>query len=609
MDSSLRLEPNHSSLPYCIPTTETDEHHASQYFDVDAGFFFIDTSLAASTPGAASDPRRRNNYFDQPEHTSPAPSTTSSAFSQTYRVPNTAVSESGNSVSSFNNISSPVAHSALPQYPQPWLDQSYPSAAFDSGPFYDDPYNGDPYGTLLAVAHDQPISFGEKRQTPDSFPIRLHLTHGRHMADPHALVHPPQQQQQQPLYQHQHHQNGVYPFGVVDHLQHQHQPHFNPQHYIPPSPTSPAPSYVSAHSLNRSGSKNVKESRSESPYFQSWQAYGHQPVLPSSSTAHIPDSSRDVENSEFDNETRERNRCPIPECGKAFKDLKAHMLTHLDERPQKCPVVSCEYHKRGFARRYDCSRHTLTHYKGTMVCSWCPGNGSSAEKSFNRADVFKRHLMTYHGVEGTTPNGRPRKTPPANSIMTSFFPSGGASGTCPTCGGTFRSPTELYEHLDECVVLHVQQLDEGEAASDRLPSATDDEEFAQAVFARNNIAFAPVNDVMNSYNEPVPELARGGGGGGGSRSSRSRRAGTTSGKGGVTKSAKLGRPRNKKSPRRQMDDGKPSKRHTSFNGDPRRQSTKDETVLSSACEARTMVPGGEPDCWIMDLGYYSASYV
>jgi len=196
--------------------------------------------------------------------------------------------------------------------------------------------------------------------------------------------------------------------------------------------------------------------------------------------------------------------------------------------------------------------------------------------------------------------------------MTSFFPSGGASGTCPTCGGTFRSPTELYEHLDECVVLHVQQLDEGEAAGERLPSATDDDEFVQAVFARNNTSFAPANDVMNFYNEPAPELARGGGGGGGgggTRSSRSRRAGTTSGKGGVTKSAKLGRPRKKKSPQPQTDDGTPSNRHALFTRDPRRRSTKDGSVLSSACEARTTVPGGGPDCWITDLECCSASYV
>jgi len=41
-----------------------------------------------------------------------------------------------------------------------------------------------------------------------------------------------------------------------------------------------------------------------------------------------------------------------------------------------------------------------------MVCGFCPGPGSAAEKSFNRADVFKRHLTAVHGVEQTPPNSR-----------------------------------------------------------------------------------------------------------------------------------------------------------------------------------------------------------
>lgn len=60
-----------------------------------------------------------------------------------------------------------------------------------------------------------------------------------------------------------------------------------------------------------------------------------------------------------------RNRCPHPQCGRVFKDLAAHMLTHMEERPEKCPIESCEYHTKGFARKYDKNRHALTHYKGT----------------------------------------------------------------------------------------------------------------------------------------------------------------------------------------------------------------------------------------------------
>jgi hypothetical protein len=50
-------------------------------------------------------------------------------------------------------------------------------------------------------------------------------------------------------------------------------------------------------------------------------------------------------------ESREKQRCPHPDCGKAFKDLKAHMLTHQTERPEKCPITTCEYHVKGFARK------------------------------------------------------------------------------------------------------------------------------------------------------------------------------------------------------------------------------------------------------------------
>src|SRR5690606_23868156 len=65
---------------------------------------------------------------------------------------------------------------------------------------------------------------------------------------------------------------------------------------------------------------------------------------------------------------------PCRVCGKKYRDLKAHQLTHQRERPEKCPIPTCEYYTKGFARKYDCQRHTLTHYKGTMVCGFCPGS-------------------------------------------------------------------------------------------------------------------------------------------------------------------------------------------------------------------------------------------
>ena len=168
--------------------------------------------------------------------------------------------------------------------------------------------------------------------------------------------------------------------------------------------------------------------------------------------------------------SKEKGRCPYPECGKPFRDAKAHMLTHQAERPEKCPIVTCEYHTKGFARKYDKQRHTMTHYKGIMVCDYCPGSGSSTEKSFNRADVFKRHLTAVHGAEQTPPNSR--KVLGIESTLSisgkEGFPSGsaqpsaslrgtGSIGKCSICSNSFPRPQDVYEHLDECVLSVVCQ--------------------------------------------------------------------------------------------------------------------------------------------------------
>ncbi|RYP46703.1 hypothetical protein DL768_007136 [Monosporascus sp. mg162] len=140
-----------------------------------------------------------------------------------------------------------------------------------------------------------------------------------------------------------------------------------------------------------------------------------------------------------------RNRCPHPDCGRVFKDLAAHMLTHQEERPEKCPIETCEYHTKGFARKYDKNRHALTHYKGTMVCPFCPGPGTPYEKAFNRADVFKRHLTAVHNVEQTPPNSR-------KMILTGNMSRNGGDAKCSICQTRFSTAQEFYEHLDDCVL-------------------------------------------------------------------------------------------------------------------------------------------------------------
>lgn len=146
-----------------------------------------------------------------------------------------------------------------------------------------------------------------------------------------------------------------------------------------------------------------------------------------------------------------RNKCPHPDCGRVFKDLTAHMLTHQEERPEKCPIESCEYHTKGFARKYDKNRHALTHYKGTMACPFCPGAGTAYEKSFNRADVFKRHLTSVHNVEQTPPNSRKVFSGTAASLRGKGGKSMGAA-KCSICHMSFTAAQDFYEHLDDCVL-------------------------------------------------------------------------------------------------------------------------------------------------------------
>ncbi|ROT40140.1 hypothetical protein SODALDRAFT_332301 [Sodiomyces alkalinus F11] len=185
-------------------------------------------------------------------------------------------------------------------------------------------------------------------------------------------------------------------------------------------------------------------------------------------------------------EVREKQRCPHPECGKSFKDLKAHMLTHQNERPEKCPIQTCDYHSKGFARKYDKNRHTLTHYKGTMVCGFCPGSGSAAEKSFNRADVFKRHLTAVHGVEQSPPNSRKKSSAPSDGNKATGYPPD-ATGKCSTCSQIFSNAQDFYEHLDDCVLRIVQQEDPAEAINARLLAEVENDEEVHQTLERNSL--------------------------------------------------------------------------------------------------------------------------
>lgn len=118
------------------------------------------------------------------------------------------------------------------------------------------------------------------------------------------------------------------------------------------------------------------------------------------------------------------------------------------------------------------------------MCGFCPGSGSAAEKSFNRADVFKRHLTSVHGVEQNPPNSR-KKSPGSRKA---YSGQQNVAGTCSTCSVTFANAQEFYEHLDDCVLRVVQQADPSEAINQRLLTSVAEDKDVTETLDRNGLS-------------------------------------------------------------------------------------------------------------------------
>lgn len=271
------------------------------------------------------------------------------------------------------------------------------------------------------------------------------------------------------------------PMGMPPYDAHFHQ---NSQHPYPASP-----------SISSSPQPNLHRTNSSSPFLHNGPfqlSFPHSPhrgpmdmhVRQPSMGPLVPATPSEYHSGD---ESKDKRRCTYPDCGKVYKDLKAHMLTHQNERPEKCPIQTCEYHVKGFARKYDKNRHTLTHYKGTMVCGFCPGSGSAAEKSFNRADVFKRHLTAVHGVEQAPPNSRKKSSTAVASggRLSGYAPD--ATGKCSTCSQTFANAQDFYEHLDDCVLRIVQQEDPAEAINARAMAEVENDKDVHETLEKNNL--------------------------------------------------------------------------------------------------------------------------
>ena len=138
--------------------------------------------------------------------------------------------------------------------------------------------------------------------------------------------------------------------------------------------------------------------------------------------------------------------------------------------------MTCEYHTRGLPRLYDKIRHTLAHFRGEMICGFCP-DSEEGPRGFKRADVFKRHLTTAHGVEQTPPNSS--KSLPSTATGTSH--TGNLAGDCSICMETFRNPQHLYEHVDSCVIQAVKQQNPPIMEDQTCTTATEDGEGTEEI--------------------------------------------------------------------------------------------------------------------------------
>ena len=184
----------------------------------------------------------------------------------------------------------------------------------------------------------------------------------------------------------------------------------------------------------------------------------------------------------------------------SFHDLEIHPFTHLTERPEKCPIMTCEYHQKGFARKYDKNRHVLTHYKGTMVCGFCPHSGKASKKSFNRADVFKRHLVSAHSSDQWLFNSSGSQFSSKKSTSASHK----AAGECPVCSIRFSSARGLWDHIDDCILSTFNQENLSETINEwNLSKVSDDADVLETLERHNLTEKLRADSSLDPLRNPV----------------------------------------------------------------------------------------------------------
>ena len=137
-------------------------------------------------------------------------------------------------------------------------------------------------------------------------------------------------------------------------------------------------------------------------------AYENTGITPEEIQSYIAESNEDPKNP---------YRCLWDECGKVFgrkENIKAHIQTHLNDRPFFCVVC-----KKRFVRAHDLKRHHNTHLKVKEHPCECGA-------AFARRDALTRHKQrgccegAFEWVAKKEPvkRGRPKKTRPAGEERT-----------------------------------------------------------------------------------------------------------------------------------------------------------------------------------------------
>lgn len=260
----------------------------------------------------------------------------------------------------------------------------------------------------------------------------------------------------------------------------QHVPHITPLEKSQFSPISTADwSYI--RSKNDLMQRRREKYGSECPSLTSGST-ATSPSLASGSTVTSRNSStrsaRWYGNEDFDY----KDRCIV--CDRVFEDLKAHMLTHQHGRPEKCPIKTCEYHGKGFARKYDQVRHTVTHFKGVIVCGFCPSSVSTATRTFGRTDVISRHLVSDHGAQALSTARRHELYITGTLKEHRKLPDGLPIAACSLCSEPF-DPQGMYEHIHGCVLRQLLP-DEASTSSSVILESPEETDKAPVEGRRND---------------------------------------------------------------------------------------------------------------------------